>query len=89
MFQSEFVFSQIWFYLILGRWVGAEKISLVWICNLPNLVILIFKGRGRGYTIKVAQNALKHILILEFFKFDEFCKWPHTSKTNQPNQPKP
>ena len=28
-------------------------------------------GGGGGPTIKIAQNDLKHILVLEFFKSDE------------------
>ena len=29
---------------------------------------------GRGTKIKVAQNVLKHILVLEFLKYDEILK---------------
>ena len=31
-------------------------------------------GGGRGPKIKVAQNGLKHILVLEFLKSNEICK---------------
>ena len=43
--------------------------------------------QGRGVLdpkIKVAQNGLKHILVLEFlmnsFKLEVFCKWSQVSK---------
>ena len=43
-------------------------------CIEPNLVRTKSGGGGRGPKIKVAQNGLKHIFLLEFLKSDEILK---------------
>ena len=61
--------------------MGIKKIFLqiiffpVWTCIKPNLVSKIFPftgGGGGSPPKKVAQNELKHILVLEFLRSDDF-----------------
>ena len=66
---------------------------MVWICMKSNLVLshsfFLEGGGGRLVSnIKVAQNGLKHIVVLEFLipmKFSKLHKWPQASNltTNQ------
>ena len=54
-----------------------EKMKGVWKCIKPNLQRTKYSGSGGGEggpEIKVAQNVLKHILVLEFLKSDEIFK---------------
>ena len=48
-------------------------------CIKPNLLRTKSARRG-GPQIRVTQNSLKHILVLEFLKSDKFCKWPQQAR---------
>ena len=61
-------------WVILGGWVK-KKIG-VQTYGKPNLVFFSFSVvGGGGQKIKVVQNVLKHALILEFLKSNEFVFW--------------